>query len=234
MCLDAAGNLYVAHYGMRQVQVVSPEGKVIRRYPGGNLTTSNVAFGGPDMDTLYITGGIKGEGEGEGGLFRIKLPGVKGLKILPEREVTRRPPRGSADEGTGRWGDSRPARTGNARRGRRLISTHPTGSPQSAAVRRKASQLGGHDRHPDHLVEPGARPVGRGAEQVVVGRVGRAAADAQPAGQVPVQWVAQAGVVQPDVVLDRVQAAVNSRVADREDQEELVPHQMAGHGHVSM
>jgi gluconolactonase len=86
MCLDAAGNLYVAHYGMRQVQVVSPEGKVIRRYPGGNLTTSNVAFGGPDMDTLYITGGIGGEGEGEGGLFRINLPGVKGLKILPDRK----------------------------------------------------------------------------------------------------------------------------------------------------
>ena len=86
MCLDAAGNLYVAHYGMRQVQVVGPDGKVIRRFPGGNLTTSNVAFGGPDMDTLYITGGIGGEGDGEGGLFRIKLTGVKGLKILPDKK----------------------------------------------------------------------------------------------------------------------------------------------------
>src|SRR5262245_9987448 len=86
MCLDTEGNLYVAHYGMRHVQVLSPEGKVIRRYPGGNLTTSNVAFGGPEMDTLYITGGIKGEGDSEGGLFRIKLTGVKGLKILPERK----------------------------------------------------------------------------------------------------------------------------------------------------
>lgn len=86
MCLDAEGNLYVAHYGMRQVQVLDPTGKVIRRYPGGNLTTSNVAFGGADMDTLYITGGIKGEGDSEGGLFRIKLSGVKGLKILPEKK----------------------------------------------------------------------------------------------------------------------------------------------------
>jgi gluconolactonase len=86
MCLDTDGNLYVAHYGMRQVQVVSPEGKVIRRYPGGNLTTSNVAFGGPNLDTLYITGGIKGEGDSEGGLFRIKLDGVKGLRILPEKK----------------------------------------------------------------------------------------------------------------------------------------------------
>src|SRR3712207_9051676 len=43
-------NLFVAHYGMREVQVVSPAGRIIRRYPGGNLTTSNVAFGGPRID----------------------------------------------------------------------------------------------------------------------------------------------------------------------------------------
>jgi gluconolactonase len=86
ICLDTAGNLYVAHYGMKQVQVVAPDGKVIRRYPGGNLTTSNVAFTGPNLDILYITGGIGGEGVGEGGLFRIKLEGVKGLKILPEKK----------------------------------------------------------------------------------------------------------------------------------------------------
>jgi gluconolactonase len=81
--LDAAGNLYVAHYGMRQVQVVSPSGEVIRRYPGGNLTTSNVAFAGPNMDTLYVTGGDPGA------LFRLDLPGVKGLTILPPRLLPR-------------------------------------------------------------------------------------------------------------------------------------------------
>ena len=85
MCLDEAGNLYVAHYGMRQVQVLSPEGKVIRRYPGGNLTTSNVGFFGPNMDQLYITGGL-GKEAGGGGLFRLDLPGVRGLKILPEKK----------------------------------------------------------------------------------------------------------------------------------------------------
>ena len=77
IALDADGNLYVAHYGMRQVQVVSPEGKLLRRYPGGNLTTSNVAFAGPNMDQLYVTGGEPGA------LFRLDLPGVKGLTILP-------------------------------------------------------------------------------------------------------------------------------------------------------
>ncbi len=76
IALDAEGNLYVAHYGMKQVQVISPEGMVIRRYPGGNLTTSNVCFAGPKMDQLYVTGGQPGA------LFRLDL-GVKGLTILP-------------------------------------------------------------------------------------------------------------------------------------------------------
>lgn len=79
--LDAEGNLYVAHYGMRQVQVISPEGKVIRRYNGGNQTTSNVCFAGPKMDQLYVTGGEPGA------LFRLDL-GVKGLTILPAKKKT--------------------------------------------------------------------------------------------------------------------------------------------------
>jgi gluconolactonase len=84
MCLDEKGNLYVAHYGMRQVQVLNPKGELIARYPGGNLTTSNVAFGGPNMDQLFVTGGLGGE-SGGGALFRLDL-GVKGLVILPERK----------------------------------------------------------------------------------------------------------------------------------------------------
>jgi gluconolactonase len=85
MCLDQDGNLYVAHYGMRQVQVVSPEGKVVRRYPGGNLTTSNLAFGGPNRDQLYVTGALETESTSKGALFRLDLKGVKGLSVLPER-----------------------------------------------------------------------------------------------------------------------------------------------------
>jgi gluconolactonase len=85
ICLDQAGNLYVAHYGMKQVQVLDTNGKVIRRYDGGNLTTSNVAFGGPKRDQLFITGGLVGEQGSRGGLFRIDL-GVEGLRILPERK----------------------------------------------------------------------------------------------------------------------------------------------------
>jgi gluconolactonase len=76
MALDAEGNLYVAHFGMRQVQVVDPRGRIIRRYPGGNLETSNVAFAGPNLDQLYVTGGQPGA------LFRLDL-GVRGQPVLP-------------------------------------------------------------------------------------------------------------------------------------------------------
>jgi gluconolactonase len=85
MCLDAEGNLYVAHYGMRQVQVLSPAGELLRRYSAGNLTTSNVAFGGPNLDQLYVTGALGDERTSKGGLFRLDLKGVKGLRILPRR-----------------------------------------------------------------------------------------------------------------------------------------------------
>jgi gluconolactonase len=86
MCLDSAGNLYVAHYGMRQVQVLSPEGKLRRRYPGGNLTTSNVAFAGKNMDQLLVTGALSKEQGSPGALFRLNLKGTKGLVILPPRK----------------------------------------------------------------------------------------------------------------------------------------------------
>jgi gluconolactonase len=85
MCLDTEGNVYVAHYGMGRVQVLDPRGKLIRSYATGLLTTSNVAFGGPQMDQLYVTGAIGEEGKSAGGLHRLDLPGVRGLQILPGR-----------------------------------------------------------------------------------------------------------------------------------------------------
>jgi len=82
MALDADGNLFVAHYGMHTVQVLSPNGKLLRSYPGGNLTTSNVAFGGPAMDQLYVTGALADEKTSRGAVWRLDLKGVKGLKLL--------------------------------------------------------------------------------------------------------------------------------------------------------
>ena len=84
MCLDANGNLYVAHYGMQQVQVLDPQGKLIRQYPGGNRLTSNVAFGGPKHNQLFVTGSINADGK-PGAVFRLDL-GVAGRVILPPKK----------------------------------------------------------------------------------------------------------------------------------------------------
>jgi gluconolactonase len=82
MALDEDGNLFIAHYGMRTVQVLSPKGELLRSYPGGNLTTSNVAFTGPNMDQLYITGALADEAKSPGGIWKLDLKGVRGLKLL--------------------------------------------------------------------------------------------------------------------------------------------------------
>lgn len=55
MRCDVEGNLYIARYGKGVVAIVSPEGELIRevKLPGENPT--NVAFGGPDFKTVFVT-----------------------------------------------------------------------------------------------------------------------------------------------------------------------------------
>ncbi len=56
MALDAEGNLVVAHAGMGVVWVFSPLGEPLLRVQSRTgLLTTNVAFGGPEGRTLYIT-----------------------------------------------------------------------------------------------------------------------------------------------------------------------------------
>jgi gluconolactonase len=56
MAFDEHGDLYVAHYGAGHVDVFDPTGAKVEEIvvPGGGETT-NVAFGGLDNKTLYIT-----------------------------------------------------------------------------------------------------------------------------------------------------------------------------------
>lgn len=84
LCLDTAGNLYVAQSGTKQVQVLDPTGKVVARYDSGNVAIISVAFGGPKLDQLFTAGGLA-RPSGDGGVFRIDL-GVKGLPILPSKQ----------------------------------------------------------------------------------------------------------------------------------------------------
>jgi gluconolactonase len=76
MALDAEGRLWIAHFGTGTVRVLSPKGQLLANFPAGNQTVSNLAFGGPKGDQLYITGGDPGC------LFRLDV-GVKGLPLLP-------------------------------------------------------------------------------------------------------------------------------------------------------
>jgi len=84
MALDEAGNLYVAHYGMGQVQVLDSAGQLVRRIDTGLPFTSNVAFGGPQMRQLFVTGSEGPTEQTAGLLKRFDLKGVQGLKILPD------------------------------------------------------------------------------------------------------------------------------------------------------
>jgi gluconolactonase len=55
LAFDVAGNLYVAHYGGGDVVILNPKGEIIERVPVGGGHPTNVAFGGPDRKTLYVT-----------------------------------------------------------------------------------------------------------------------------------------------------------------------------------
>ncbi len=72
--VDCAGNVYQTTYGDGKVHVFSPAGQPLGTISAGRAAT-NVAFGGPDRTTLYITSGTPSSGGNTGnfGLYRIQL-----------------------------------------------------------------------------------------------------------------------------------------------------------------
>jgi len=55
MKCDRRGNLYVARYGKGVVAVFSPQGKLLREIPLKGKKVSNLAFGGRDGKTVFVT-----------------------------------------------------------------------------------------------------------------------------------------------------------------------------------
>lgn len=71
MRCDTLGNLYVCRHGKGTVAIVSPEGKVIREVELKGKSVSNIAFGGYDGKTCYVTMQDRGNIE----VFRSETPG---------------------------------------------------------------------------------------------------------------------------------------------------------------
>jgi gluconolactonase len=74
MTMDCAGNLYVAVAAGTTVYVVKPDGSKLGTVTlpsgGGQANVTNVAFGGTDHKTLYVT--AQGSGKGQG-VFKVQL-----------------------------------------------------------------------------------------------------------------------------------------------------------------
>ena len=55
MRCDVDGNLYIARHGKGTVAKVSPKGELLKEIPLMGKKPSNIAFGGPDGKTAYVT-----------------------------------------------------------------------------------------------------------------------------------------------------------------------------------
>ncbi len=80
MTVDCAGNLYTTEHNAGRIRVFDPEGNEIDRFGGMgqglfDRGITNLAFGGPDRTTLFVTTLTQGD---QGGLFAVEL-NVPGL-----------------------------------------------------------------------------------------------------------------------------------------------------------
>ena len=61
LALEANGNICVATLISGCISVVAPDGTLVEQVPTGDRVTTNIAFGGPELKTAYIT--LSGRGE---------------------------------------------------------------------------------------------------------------------------------------------------------------------------
>jgi gluconolactonase len=68
---DIKGNIYQARFGKGTIAKISPDGKIIQEITLNGKRPTNVAFGGPDGRTMYVT--LQDQGNLE--TFRVNTPG---------------------------------------------------------------------------------------------------------------------------------------------------------------
>lgn len=85
-CVDAEGMVWNARWGGSRVVRLAADGSVERTVEVPATQVSCVAFGGPDLSTLYITTAHEGMDAAQraadawaGGIFALRLDGVRGL-----------------------------------------------------------------------------------------------------------------------------------------------------------
>ena len=61
LAVEASGNVCVATLVSGCISVIAPDGKLVEQIETGDRVTTNIAFGGPDLKTAYIT--LSGKGE---------------------------------------------------------------------------------------------------------------------------------------------------------------------------
>ena len=71
MRCDIDGNLYITRHGKGTIAKLSPTGEILREIKLADKKPSNIAFGGPDGCTCYVTLQIAGNIE----RFRVERPG---------------------------------------------------------------------------------------------------------------------------------------------------------------
>jgi sugar lactone lactonase YvrE len=77
LTVDAEGGIWVAHWGGGVLVRYTPDGRADRTIELPHAHVTSCAFGGPDLDQLYITTAA-GPRDPAGGLFTV-TPGVTGL-----------------------------------------------------------------------------------------------------------------------------------------------------------
>jgi sugar lactone lactonase YvrE len=81
MRADVDGNLYITRHGKGTVVKVAPDGEVLREIELAGENPTNIAFGGPDGRTAYVTVADQGNIE----TFRVDQPG-RSWQLFQERK----------------------------------------------------------------------------------------------------------------------------------------------------
>lgn len=94
MCFDADGCVWVAHWGAGCVSRFAPDGALLQRISLPTSHITNVCFGGPGLDRLFVSSARAGLSEDQlrleplaGALFEVLQPGATGLPGRPYGRV---------------------------------------------------------------------------------------------------------------------------------------------------